>query len=336
MTQQPQWELVYATDYSALYRDATGVYAPELSIAQEIDGYQLPEDIEQVTHAVYRVVLDRLKVSDPTGALRAIADDAISMGDLDGAAKIEAEIWAAPHHLISLAWDPSWNETAPPSGRDEWFIDSLDSVALFAESSRDDLERALCSDDPGTLAQVYEAIGGYHGFANLDEIVVVGWTANEFKEWPKRGQRLDTDERDTFTEGYVSCALWADVMIYKHDDDCPCHEASENGDAYEAEMDHSSDAFDESDLTPDALAALTSDAHDFYAANVADIRTSTLGAERCGHDFWLTRNGHGAGFWDHGHISDEADAALSRLDKASRPYGEQSLVQNTNMKVELL
>jgi hypothetical protein len=24
------------------------------------------------------------------------------------------------------------------------------------------------------------------------------------------------------------------------------------------------------------------------------------GEERAGHDFWLTRNGHGAGFWDRG------------------------------------
>jgi len=26
------------------------------------------------------------------------------------------------------------------------------------------------------------------------------------------------------------CALWCGVMSYKHDDDCPCHEPSVNGD----------------------------------------------------------------------------------------------------------
>lgn len=39
-----------------------------------------------------------------------------------------------------------------------------------------------------------------------------------------------------------------------------------------------------------------------------------------GHDFVLTRNHHGAGFWDRG-LGDLGD----RLTKASHPYGEQSL-----------
>lgn len=31
------------------------------------------------------------------------------------------------------------------------------------------------------------------------------------------------------------------------------------------------------------------------------INTSAWNDEQLGHDFWLTRNGHGAGFWDRGH-----------------------------------
>ena len=34
--------------------------------------------------------------------------------------------------------------------------------------------------------------------------------------------------------------------------------------------------------------------------------------ERAGHDFWLTRNGHGAGFWD-GDWEEDIGAALTRL-----------------------
>jgi hypothetical protein len=159
------WELVYATDYSALYRDASGEHDPELIVAQgDLDETDDEQDIEAVIAHVYRVRLERLKVSDPSGELRAIADDAISMGDHEGAARIEAEIWAAPHHLISLAWDPSWNQNALPSGRDEWFVDDLGKVASYTDATREDLERALCSDDPATLAMVYEAIGDYHGF----------------------------------------------------------------------------------------------------------------------------------------------------------------------------
>lgn len=38
----------------------------------------------------------------------------------------------------------------------------------------------------------------------------------------------------------------------------------------------------------------------FYNANKALLRESGQSPEQCGHDFWLTRNGHGAGFWDRG------------------------------------
>lgn len=43
--------------------------------------------------------------------------------------------------------------------------------------------------------------------------------------------------------------------------------------------------------------------------------------ELIGHDFWLTRNGHGVGFWDRG-LGDLGD----RLTELSKTYGEQSPV----------
>jgi len=43
--------------------------------------------------------------------------------------------------------------------------------------------------------------------------------------------------------------------------------------------------------------------------------------ERAGRDFWLTRNGHGAGFWD----GDWPKAVGDRLTKAAKKYGEQTL-----------
>ena len=41
--------------------------------------------------------------------------------------------------------------------------------------------------------------------------------------------------------------------------------------------------------------------------------------EQAGHDFWLTRNGHGTGFWDSGRWEPEA---CDQLDKASKAFGE--------------
>ena len=41
-------------------------------------------------------------------------------------------------------------------------------------------------------------------------------------------------------------------------------------------------------------------------------------AELAGHDFWLTRNGHGAGFWD----GDWQEPAAAALTAAAHAFGE--------------
>ena len=48
-----------------------------------------------------------------------------------------------------------------------------------------------------------------------------------------------------------------------------------------------------------------------------------------GHDFWLTRNGHGAGFWD----GDWKEPAASKLDAASHAFGEVDLYIGDDGKV---
>lgn len=43
-------------------------------------------------------------------------------------------------------------------------------------------------------------------------------------------------------------------------------------------------------------------------------------AERAGHDFWLTRTGHGAGFWDREEL--RTDGLGDRLSDAARAAGD--------------
>lgn len=52
------------------------------------------------------------------------------------------------------------------------------------------------------------------------------------------------------------------------------------------------------DIAPEARAKAQKDCADFVEACGAALATAT--AEQVGHDFWLTRNRHGAGFWDRG------------------------------------
>lgn len=88
------------------------------------------------------------------------------------------------------------------------------------------------------------------------------------------------------------------------------------------------------DVPADVEMAVREDVTDFVLANADDLlayvearsphavaeydgQTSADWAAECiGHDFILTRNHHGAGFWDRG-LGDLGD----RLTKASDPYG---------------
>jgi hypothetical protein len=104
---------------------------------------------------------------------------------------------------------------------------------------------------------------------------------------------------DKFTQGYLECALWASV-----------------GDSRDPQGVKDSHSF--SDLSEEALKAAIADCASFQEANAADLELaeSFRPLDYLGHDFWLTRNHHGAGFWDRG-MGDVGE----RLTDASHVYG---------------
>jgi hypothetical protein len=58
--------------------------------------------------------------------------------------------------------------------------------------------------------------------------------------------------------------------------------------------------------------------------------------ERSGHDFWLTRNRHGAGFWDRW-FGDSPQAKLGNLlSDAAHVYGSCDLYVGDDGKVEVM
>lgn len=100
---------------------------------------------------------------------------------------------------------------------------------------------------------------------------------------------------EQFTSAYISCALWTTT--------------DDNGEPL--------DMLSEDDIAPCTLIKLRKDAADFYKAQEPLIKDRP---EQAGHDFWLTRNGHGAGFWD-GDWPEHGDA----LTAASKVYGSHDL-----------
>lgn len=96
---------------------------------------------------------------------------------------------------------------------------------------------------------------------------------------------MDTTSLFAFTRAYIDAMLWSSTV---GPDDEP---ADRN--------------YSVADLAPEALERITKDCKEFYEAHSAlfteENRTYNDGidpVEAAGHDFWLTRNGHGAGFYD--------------------------------------
>ncbi len=111
-------------------------------------------------------------------------------------------------------------------------------------------------------------------------------------------------------EGYIVCALWS----------------SWGNDGEPLDDDHDVD-----DVTTGTLDESRADCLDFLMANHADIvdmMSRGFSPAAIGHDFWLTRNRHGAGFWDRG-LGDLGD----RLSDAARVYGSVDLFVDDDGRV---
>jgi len=108
---------------------------------------------------------------------------------------------------------------------------------------------------------------------------------------------------DSVVTAYMICALWSSV-----DDD---------GEPLDG-------LYETWDLADEATASMIEDVQDFLdnvEEHDIDWR-SGWSAEQMGHDFWLTRNRHGAGFWDRYHGLDPRGIVGSELTELAHPYGE--------------
>ena len=117
---------------------------------------------------------------------------------------------------------------------------------------------------------------------------------------PRKPKWKILKELDTFTLQYLETALWSST---DNADEC-------GGEPLDAN-------YGVEDFTRAALVQAVQDCKDFQEANEDMLGTDGNDDSRAGHDFWLTRNGHGAGFWD-GDWPTHGDT----LTVASKVYGE--------------
>lgn len=101
---------------------------------------------------------------------------------------------------------------------------------------------------------------------------------------------------DKFTRAYIECALWASY----DDDDKPLCEN-----------------YWIDDIHKDTLTRMIDDCARFQ--NEQSLSLANIPPEQAGHDFWLSRNEHGAGYFDRDY--EWAD----HLQEAAQAYGSVSL-----------
>jgi len=80
----------------------------------------------------------------------------------------------------------------------------------------------------------------------------------------------------------------------------------------------------ESDIAPSALARIIQDCAAFQRDNATNLEAvaAVCDITQAGHNFWLSRNGHGSSFWDEYVGKDKKlSAAFAALDKASEAAG---------------
>lgn len=114
---------------------------------------------------------------------------------------------------------------------------------------------------------------------------------------------------DKFTEAYIECALWSSMDNRPNE---PIEPLDKN--------------FTVNALTAETRKKMIHDCVEFQLRAGDLIRDSNVSHHaglpasvetRAGHDFWLTRNGHGAGFWD----GDWLEPAASELTAIADSFG---------------
>jgi len=111
-----------------------------------------------------------------------------------------------------------------------------------------------------------------------------------------------------FLAAYQECALWS---------------TSDESDDYGGEPLDAN--YGSSDFDAGTVASMRADCNAFLTAHSGLIdpaanRSRYGNAAQAGHDFWLSRNGHGAGFFDRGEVYGEANA--DALQEHARVCGE--------------
>lgn len=140
---------------------------------------------------------------------------------------------------------------------------------------------------------------------------------------------------DDFLNAYIEVAFWSSIHETKRTDSDPCPDPNCTSDAeFLDETEH--------ELSDEGRERMRADCEKFWAENEEDLEIAAdaisgpdwNAAAGGGHNFWLTRNGHGVGFWDRKYKQPQAvQDALDRLTEACKKFGDCDLYVGDDGKV---
>lgn len=107
----------------------------------------------------------------------------------------------------------------------------------------------------------------------------------------------NSQAREDFIAAYITAALWSST--------------DQDGEPLD-------NSYAEEHIAPETLAKIRADCMEFMIE--AGDNLVGISAESAGHDFWLTRNRHGTGFWDRGY-----GPLGIKLTNIAQSYGEVDL-----------
>jgi hypothetical protein len=186
-------------------------------------------------------------------------------------------------------------ETKKYGSRDEW-----DSMEANLNITVDSLMEDYLELDDESRKEIRDEL-------KVDDLELMEEYSSDFKtsDIIAATTSFDRDTIDSIVAGYFEAAVWTDM----NENEEPVHEEAAD---YFTKYSHSSSVRDVYSLL----------------ANHPDVVKSALdayGAERFGHDFWLTRNNHGVGFWDREELkANGVGEELTRISNSE--FKEKSLI----------
>lgn len=184
---------------------------------------------------------------------------------------------------------------------------------------------------PDTIPQDLERSSPYGPMPSLPSHPDDSSSGLTVPEHFEQGQMTSPQDFAAFMQGYLESALWtseigeeyadAQTAEFGHDESFQAL----HGDGLDSSQSMTDAGLTEENIDPTSKFAQHEECRNFVNDNAADLQAyldqlgfnTQSGWSQAGHDFWLTRNGHGTGFWDR-----DPGEVGQRLTAAAKVYGE--------------